>query len=283
MEQARLHIDSAGLIHLTADDALGKSIGVLGIKGYGKSNTAAVLAEEMLRLGIPVCIVDPSGEYWGLKEKFNIFVIGQTLNKEPEAIDAKITVASAAKAAERSYRKGQSVILDVSGFRDQSERDEFLQHYFVTVWNLAATLRQPYMIFLEEARNFVPQSGRTAISEVMVDITCEGRKRGLGVVLIGQRSSQIDKNVLTQCDLLFLHYASHPTDVKVYTDQMSMPLKQAKVAVQRLKVGHVLVAQGDQVTWCKVRMRVTPHKGFTPTMEDLPQERGVDTVQGLLI
>ncbi|MBP8055157.1 MAG: DUF87 domain-containing protein [Chloroflexi bacterium] len=279
----RLHIDSAGLISMTADDALGKSIAVLGIKGYGKSNTAAVLAEEMLRIGVPICVVDPAGEYWGLKERHSIYVLGQTLNKEPEAIDAKITVASAAKAAERSYRKGQSVILDVSGFRAQSEREEFLQHYFVTIWNLAATLRQPYMIFLEEARNFVPQSGRTAISDVMVDITCEGRKRGLGVVLIGQRSSQIDKNVLTQCDLLFLHYASHPTDVKVYTDQMSMPLLQAKGAIKRLKVGQALVVQGESVTWCKVRPRTTPHKGFTPTMEDLPEERGVETVQGLLL
>ncbi len=278
-----LIVDTAGLLKLTVDDMLGKSIAVLGIKGYGKSNTAAVLAEEMLQAGVPICIVDPSGEYWGLKERYSIFVLGQTLNKELEAIDARIGPTKARVAAERSYRQGVSVILDVSGFQNQQERDDFLYQYFATVWSLAATLRQPYIIFLEEARNFVPQSGKTSISEVMVDITCEGRKRGLGVVLIGQRSSQIDKNVLTQCDLSFFHYASHPTDVKVYTDQMSMPLAGAKQAIRRLKTGHVLAVQGDRVQWAKIRLRHTPHKGFTPTMDDLPAERGVDSVQGLLL
>ncbi len=143
MKAERLYVDQLDRISLTTDDILGKSIAVLGIKGYGKSNTAAVLIEEMLRTGIPVCVVDPAGEYWGLKEKYKLFVIGQSLNKQPGAVDATLGADKAAKAAERSYRKGVSVILDVSGFKSLAEREDFLYQYFMTVWTLAAYYASP--------------------------------------------------------------------------------------------------------------------------------------------
>ena len=110
-----LLIDAHGRLRLTINDFLGKNITVLGLKGYGKSNTAAVLAEEFLEAGVPVCIIDIKGEYWGLKEKYKIFVVGRTVNVEPEAIDARISAQSARQAAINSYTKAVSVILDVSG------------------------------------------------------------------------------------------------------------------------------------------------------------------------
>lgn len=280
----KLLIDAHNRLHLTIDDFLGKNVAVLGLKGYGKSNTAAVLAEEFLAAGLPICIIDIKGEYWGLKEKYNIFVIGRTVNREPEAIDARVSAQSARKAAINSYTKAVSVILDVSGFALE-EREDFLSVYFQTLWEISIDpqRRHPYMIFIEEAPDFVPQGGKTSIKSLMIDITRLGRSRGLGVVVIGQRAALIDKTVLTMSDLFFFHYTSFDVDVDRYTEQMAIPKPKAKDSIRRLKKGECLLVQNDTTVWYKIRLRDTPHKAHTPTMEDLPQERGVESVQGLLL
>lgn len=40
---------------------------ILGIRGSGKTNTAVVIAEELLELGHQVVIIDPLDVWWGLK------------------------------------------------------------------------------------------------------------------------------------------------------------------------------------------------------------------------
>ena len=69
-----LHIDSSNELQFQTQDLVGRSIAMLGITGSGKTNTAAVLIEELLSNGLPLTIVDIEGEYWGLKEKFEVLV-----------------------------------------------------------------------------------------------------------------------------------------------------------------------------------------------------------------
>lgn len=66
------------------DDLLGERIAVLGMSGQGKSNTAAVLCEELLAAGLPLAIIDTAGEYWGLKEKYPILIAGQSAQADIE-------------------------------------------------------------------------------------------------------------------------------------------------------------------------------------------------------
>jgi DNA helicase HerA-like ATPase len=71
-----LSIDSLNGFELQTQTLVGRSIAVLGITGSGKTNTAAVLIEELLSNDLPLTIVDIEGEYWGLKERFEILVAG---------------------------------------------------------------------------------------------------------------------------------------------------------------------------------------------------------------
>src|SRR5918911_1343895 len=85
----------------------GRSVAVLGISGSGKTNTAAVLIEELLTHGLPMTIVDIEGEYYGLKQQYNLLIAGRSEHAELE-----IGPDNAAQLAERSVQRGISVILD---------------------------------------------------------------------------------------------------------------------------------------------------------------------------
>lgn len=263
-----LHIDGYGLVQLSPEDLIGQSVAVLGVKGYGKSNTAAVLMEELLEAGVPVAVVDIAGEYHTLKDRYEgLTVVGRSITCE---VDLQLTYDNVRQVAETAYINGQSVVIDLSGV-PSVDRAELLAIYFRQVWRLSALSRIPLMVFLEEAHNWIPQRGKTPVKVVFVDIAAEGRKRGLGLVIVTQRSSRVDKDVLTQAGLAFLHRVTHPSDLKVYFDMVPRPKAQVKQSVSRLKIGECLFLNGEQVLRPKVRMRETKHVGSTPGMGNIPR------------
>ncbi len=264
-----MNIDIDGIVKLTANDLIGQSVAVLGIKGSGKSNTAAVLMEELLNKGVPICVIDIAGEYHTLKDKYELFVIGNSIETD---VDVKVTFDNARKIARRAYKSGTSIVFDVSAYMPE-ERERLLQRYFLEVWKLAIIERIPLIIFLEEAHNWIPQRGKTEVKRIFVDIAAEGRKRGLSLVLIGQRSARIDKDTLSQADIAFLHKVRHPIDMKVYVDLIPRKRVWIREKVNILKQGEALILLGDRVLRSRIRLRRTRHVGFTPTTEDIPEKQ----------
>lgn len=264
-----MFIDVEGMLNLSADDLIGQSVAVLGLKGSGKSNTAAVLMEELLSVGVPICVVDIAGEYHSLRQMYpNVTVIGRSIETQ---VQIATSMENTQDLAEAAYTNGSSVVLDVSGMHDEA-RDEMLNAYFSKVWSLAAIHRIPTVVFLEEAHNYIPQAGKTVVKDMFVRIATEGRKRGLSLVLIGQRSTRISKDVLTQADIAFLHKVRHPVDMKLYSEIIPRTARWVQDRVNALKPGQALVLVGDRVIKCQMRMRITEHIGRTPTMDNLPQQ-----------
>lgn len=276
-----MQLDTIGMLEIPAASLIGQSVAILGIKGSGKSNTAAVLMEELLAAGIPICVVDIAGEYHTLKEKFeNISVVGKSLKAD---IDVPLSPDNARDIAEKIYTNGFSSVVDISGLRSAPSkresgdvtvyREDLLEPFFDEIWHLAARLEIPTVIFLEEAHNWIPQSrGSTpSLRNLFVDIAAEGRKRGLSLIMIGQRSARIHKDTLTQADIAFLHRVRHPTDLKVYTDMIPRAPRWVRDRVYKLKNGEALVLHNDQVLRPQMRLRVTRHVGSTPTMANIPQ------------
>lgn len=258
-----LHIDRDKTLTIAIEQLLGECVAVLGIRGSGKSNTAAVLAEELLGAGLPLGIVDIAGEYWGLKERYQVLVAGRSAH-----VDVEIAATGGAALAEFSLQHSVPVILDLSEFR-KAERFTVLEGFFERLWDLAGELRRPYQIVLEEAHNFIPQSGTTPVNELLVQIAAEGRKRGLGIVMVGQRSSRIDKNVLTQAGIMLLHRVRHPSDIGVYQDLVPKERAWVKQTAVGLQTGQAVVLHGETVSVTSIRERHTFHAGYTPGMDDV--------------
>jgi uncharacterized protein len=256
-----LNIDALNKLHLEAQELVGRSIAVLGITGSGKTNTTAVLIEELLSSGLPLTIVDIEGEYWGLKEKFEILVAGRSPNAEVE-----VTPPNAGHLAEMSVKRGIPVILDLSEF-SQEEVYEFLTNYFTSLWEACSVAKRPYQVVLEEAHEFVPQGASTPLKQLLTRLALRGRKRGLGVILVSQRSAKVEKDLLTQASLLFLHKVMHPVDLKVYKDLIPLPTGEVEEKVRLLQPGQVIVVSNFQTSVVHIRLRHTFHVGATPTHE----------------
>lgn len=243
---------------------LGACVAVLGIRDSGKSNSAARLIEQQLAQRIPMTIVDVLGEYWGLKEKFNIFVVGRSAHTD---IDIE-TATQAAAVAVWSIQERVSIILDVSDHDDET-RLRLLKAYFEAVWKTAGTLRKPYHIVLEEAHNWIPQSGVTPVKPIFTRIAAEGRSRGLGIIMISQRSARLEKNVLTQANVLMLHQVRHGTDLDVYQQLIpSNNRKFVKDVVPKLQTGQAVFVSKEGFEVVRVLKRETYHAGFTPSLDD---------------
>lgn len=268
----RLNIDTDGKVQLNSEDLIGVSAAILGITGSGKSNTAAVLIEEGLANGLPMTIIDTDGEHWGLKEKFEILVAGRG-----EHVDVEIGPLQAARLAELSVRQRLPVILDI-GEMSLDEQFEMVKAYLDKLWEVCSILREPYQVVVEEAHEFVPQGGRTPVKDILIRIFKRGRKRGLSCVLVSQRSQKVDKEVLTQARLFFLHRVIHPVDLRVYQDLIPLPAKQVDQIAGDLKSGQAGVLWNNRLTIAYIRLRSTFHAGATPTMNGapLPKLREID-------
>lgn len=265
-----LNLDTYGLWAITPDDLIGNSIAILGINGSGKSNSAAVLMEEALASGIPIIVIDIAGEYHTLREHYeHVTVIGRALDESLCRVDLTVDIENVCEVARTVYANAVSVVFDMSGIR-QVDRFLLLNYFLTAIWELSARMRIPTMIFLEEAHNWIPQQGRTQATDVVIDMACEGRKRGISLVMVGQRSARIDKDTLTQAKVSILHRVNHPLDMKVYIDMTPRPPRYVRETVYKLRDGEAIILYKEKVLRVQMRFRHTRHPGATPTMDMIP-------------
>src|SRR5919204_2305309 len=108
-------------------DAVTQTFGVLAVRGAGKTHTAAVLAEEMFKAGLPFVVVDPVGVWWGLRSSRDgksaglpIAVLGG-----PHG-DIPLEKGGGQLVADLVVDERLSCVLDVSAWEAESHRKEFL-------------------------------------------------------------------------------------------------------------------------------------------------------------
>lgn len=193
--------------HLTIPpDAVSRTIGILAQKGAGKTYTGMKLAELMLDISAQIVCLDPTGVWWGLQADgdgpgYPIIVMGG------EHAHVPLAHTSGAIVAEFIVKTGQSVILDLSGFMTNSQIDQFVAEFAERLYALKGTNRTPMHLMLDEADFFAPQEARRKGYQIRMlgaieAIVRRGRSRGLGMTMISQRPAVLNKNVLTQCDLI---------------------------------------------------------------------------------
>jgi hypothetical protein len=81
---------------------------------------------------------------------------------------------------------------------------------------VSGDLKLPVLLLLEEAHNFAPANAGTSAEQFAVvttkQIAQEGRKFGVGLILISQRPSRLDETTLSQCNSYIIMRMANPAD-----------------------------------------------------------------------
>lgn len=253
---------------------------ILAQKGKGKSYTAAVEAEEMLEAAQQIVIVDPTGAHFGLRSSpdgrstgYPIAVFGG------EHADVPLDAAAGEVVASAIATEHFSAILDMSLFR-KGEALRFMAAFLETLYRKN---RSPLHLFIDEADSYCPQKmfgpEQARCLGAAEDIVRRGRIRGIGCTLITQRPQVLNKDVLTQADMLTTLGMNHPKDlgaIEAWVAVHGDPAK-AKTMIASLPS----LPKGDAWVWnpsidlfkrVTIRERHTFDSGRTPK----PGERRVE-------
>ncbi len=182
-----------------------------GKSGSGKSNTASVVAEELLEAGYPLLVVDTDGEYYGLKEEYEMLHAGAD-----EECDIQIGPEHAEQMASIALEENVPVILDVSGYLDEDVADELLRETARQLFVKEKKLKKPFLLVVEEVHEYIPEGGGVGeTGKMLIKIGKRGRKHGLGILGISQRPADVKKDFITQANWLVWHRLTWDNDTKV--------------------------------------------------------------------
>lgn len=196
------------------DEAVTQTFAILAKRGVGKTYTASVMVEEMLKSNLHVIVVDPIGVWWGLRAAANGKDPGmQIIIAGGDHADIPLEPTAGEKLAELVVENRLSIVLDLSLFR-KNEQIRFMTDFAETLYRKN---RNAVHMVLDEADAFAPQRpmpGEARMLGAIEDIVRRGRARGIGVTMITQRPSVLNKNVLTQIEVLVALRLTAPLDQK---------------------------------------------------------------------
>ena len=201
------------------DAALRQHLAVIGKTGSGKTYTAKGIVERLLAAGQRVCILDPTGAWWGLRTSadgehpgFPVTIFGG------ERGDVPIN-EHAGEAVARLLAGGNiPAVIDLSDTW-LAERRRFAEKFFETLFK---TNRAPLHLVIDEADEFFPQNasddGCRRLQGAVDRIIRRGRIKGFRVMMITQRPAVLHKNAITQAGTLIAMRLPAPQDRKAIED-----------------------------------------------------------------
>ncbi|MEE6211011.1 DUF87 domain-containing protein [Salarchaeum sp. III] len=280
-DEEHIHVgetaDGAAVELPTVDILTGRAF-LTGKSGSGKSNTASVVIEELLDAGFPVLIVDCEGEYYGLKEEFELLHAGAD-----EECDIQVGPEHAEKLASLALEQNVPVILDVSGFLDEDASDELVRETARQLFVKEKKLKKPFLLVVEEVHEYIPEgAGMGETGRMLIKVGKRGRKHGLGVMGISQRPADVKKDFITQANWLVWHRLTWENDTKVVGRIVGSEYGEQ---VSELDAGEAFVQADwtdDAVSRIQFKRKRTFDAGATPGLDDFERPELKSVSEGLM-
>lgn len=269
-------------LHISADLSLSletvtNTIAILARRRVGKSYTGAVIAEEMIKAGLPWVVLDPTGVWWGLgssadgkHEGFPVIVVGGPHAHIPLEPNAGKIIANMVVDNPGWY------VIDFSRFNNDDEIYTFAASFGRQIYYRHQRKAEVLHMFLDEADIFIPQVPinklHLQVFRAYDNIERRGGVYGLGMTMISQRPSLINKNNLTQCETLIALRTSAPLDQDPIFNWVSRngtkdQLEQIKKSLASLQRGEAWFFSPDTSVFKRVliRERESFNSSATPT------------------
>jgi len=201
--------------------ALDQHIAVLGKTGSGKTYAAKVIVEGLLKEGSQVCVVDPTGAWWGLR----IGADGKSKGFDRVVLvggkrgDVPLSPRSGAAVARLVTEQGASVVLDTTAMTV----GEYTRWFIDFAGTLYTTIRSPLHLVIDEAHYFMPQGKAPDVDAGKMihagnRLMSGGRSLGIRGMMITQRPAKLHKDSLTCADTLIAMRVIAPQDRQAIQD-----------------------------------------------------------------
>ena len=128
-------------------------------------------------------------------------------------------------------------------------------------------IERPLLIVMEEAHRYLADRSEGAASGIVQRIAKEGRKYGVGAMVVSQRPSEVNETVLSQCGTFFALRLSNPDDCARVRGTLPDGLVGLLDVLPILRTGETIVT--GEAAKLPMRCRVTlPAKEHRPSSGD---------------
>lgn len=199
-------------------DVVTQTMAILAKRRAGKSYTMRRMVEQLVTASQQVVLVDPKGDQWGIRSSADgkgaglpLVILGG------ERADVPLEPSAGEMVAKLVVEERVSAVIDLSLFR-KHEVATFMTGFLENLYRMKAReqFRTPMMLVIDEADAVAPQKpqkGEERMLGAAEDIVRRGGQRGIGCVLVSQRSAVLNKNVLTQAQILVVLRTIAPQDL----------------------------------------------------------------------
>jgi hypothetical protein len=209
-------------------DVVAEAVGIVATRGAGKSYASAVLIEEAIGAGVQVLVLDPAGVYHGLRsdaeggsDGLAVYVLGGAHG------DVALEEGAGALIADVVVESGHSFVLDLSDFgKGQARR--FVADLLERLYQRKGRQKTNLMLVIDEADEFAPQrQAKMSVDSArclgaVETVVKRGRSRGVGAVLITQRTQALNKDVLDLVDTMLAMRLGAPRSRKTVSEWLEV-------------------------------------------------------------
>lgn len=195
-------------------------VAVLAKTRSGKSSVLRLMVEDLLDHKRPVCIVDPKGDWWGLKLSadgkkagYPVVIFGG------EHADVPINEHAGAGVAELVATGNRPCIVDLKGWMPGA-RARFWVDFASTLFKMNRGQR---WLVCDEFHNFAPKARALDPNDAKAlhwsnRIASEGLGLGIHLLFASQRPQKVHNDVLTSAETLIAMRVLHPSDRAAISD-----------------------------------------------------------------
>lgn len=247
---------------LNKEEAVSHHTALLGVTGVGKSVLARHLVRKLAGPEVRVIVVDftrewakhmtslgarpmlEAAEVKPLKAAINELTVEMSNYKNKQDQEyikkRKKTIYDGFHAAIESYLKGDDIVR-IFELPDVSNTEgvlEYTQRFFQTLFRIARDsdcFGKRVCIVLEEAHTVVPEwnfvgladrSSQSLVNNIS-QIALQGRKYGVGFIIVAQRTASVSKTILTQCNTIIAFQCFDGTSIEFLSHYLPKAVAEA--------------------------------------------------------
>ncbi len=253
---------------------LDQHVAVLGKTGAGKSSALRHLAEHLLAKKKRVCIIDPKGDWWGLKfdangERLASSVVTFGNFKEEKATDIPVNDRAGREVAQLIAVGNRPCVIGFRGWMP-AQMTRFWLDFAPALFN--ANAGELYL-FIDEVHNFAAKGRIMDVEGAKAlhwtnRLMSEGRGVGLVCLIASQRPQKVHNDTLTCCESLIAMRVIHAADrqaMKDWIDGCGDPAQG-----KQMLAGVANLPRGEAYVW-------SPEIGFGPERVKFPMFETFDS------